>query len=194
MCSTFVCTRQHPHCTSATVVVFRLPHSHHRIPRGQAAGAYLGVDLAFDICVFVLTMVKAGQTLVHRRGPALLRRISQDGAIYFFVIFSSNAVWFFMVLFATPELKYINALPATILDVTMINRLTMNLRSNSEQGLIGETGNRSVSTPVFACCGPRTAKHSHGTRSYGTSVSGPSDSMSGSYELGAIRSERQAKA
>ncbi|KAF8577322.1 hypothetical protein K439DRAFT_1664259 [Ramaria rubella] len=100
---------------------------------GAAAGAYLVVDLFFDVSIFALTMARTWKAFWNHRGPGLLRRISQDGAVYFVMIFTLNSVWLFMVLFATPTLKYINALPAIMLDVTMINRLTMSLRRGDDQ-------------------------------------------------------------
>ncbi|KAF8588756.1 hypothetical protein K439DRAFT_1658286 [Ramaria rubella] len=104
---------------------------------GAAAGAYIVVDLFFDVSIFAFTMAKTWKAFWSHRGPGLLRRISQDGAMYFVMIFTLNSVWLFMVLFATPTLKYITPLPAIMLDVTMINRLTMNLRGGDDKPSIG---------------------------------------------------------
>ncbi|KAF8575886.1 hypothetical protein K439DRAFT_711097 [Ramaria rubella] len=82
--------------------------------RGAAAGAYIVVDLFFDVSIFAFTMAKTWKVFWSHRGPGLLRRISQDGAMYFVMIFTLNSVWLFMVLFATPTLKYITPLPAII--------------------------------------------------------------------------------
>ncbi|KAF8589218.1 hypothetical protein K439DRAFT_1628916 [Ramaria rubella] len=121
---------------------------------GAAASAYLVIDLAFDISIFVLTMAKTWQAFWGHRGPGLLRRISQDGALYFVVIFTSNSAWLFLLLFATPDLKYIQALPGIIFDVIMINRLTLSLRRTPDQPASGHLEVNYRRQPPHSRAGP----------------------------------------
>ncbi|KAF8509189.1 hypothetical protein JB92DRAFT_545287 [Gautieria morchelliformis] len=158
-------------------------------PSLPAPSAYLSIGLAFDICVFALTMAKTWQGFLLNRGPKLLRRISQDGALYFLLIFSANAVWLFMSLYAPVQIKTINILPATVLNVTMINRLTMNLRSTPAQE-VGESEDQRVSTLIFGWRS-RTRpnmldKRTNGTRIVESQFSS-SAGASSSYELEPVR-------
>jgi len=105
---------------------------------GRVAGTYLGAYLAFDISVFVLTMMQTRRAVWSNRGPELFRRIAHDGALYFIVISSSVCVWLFMVLFAPLEIKSMNALPTLCLVATMINRLTINIRADIDRGFVGQ--------------------------------------------------------
>ncbi|KAF8510180.1 hypothetical protein JB92DRAFT_3119244 [Gautieria morchelliformis] len=156
-------------------------------------------------------MAKTWQGFLLNRGPKLLRRISQDGALYFLLIFSANAVWLFMSLYAPPQIKNINVLyapyailflrvlrelpwtilhsPATVLNVTMINRLTMNLRSTPAQE-VGESEDQRVSTLIFGWRS-RTRPNMLDKRTDGTGiVEGQSSSSAGassSYELEPVR-------
>jgi len=65
------------------------------------------------------------------------------------VIFTTNLVWALMIMFATPGLKYINALPTIALVSVMMNRITMNLRTTFHGEITLSTMFKGSSFPVF---------------------------------------------
>ncbi|KAF8508101.1 hypothetical protein BU17DRAFT_100040 [Hysterangium stoloniferum] len=104
---------------------------------GPLASTFLAADLAFDVSVFILTMLKTRRSLWSDKNLPLLRRLGQDGAL---AISSSVCIWLFMVIFAPWQVKWMNALPTFCLMATMINRLTISIRVDPVVDLSTSTG------------------------------------------------------
>jgi len=88
--------------------------------------AYLATSIAFDCCVFAVTLWATLRGRFSQDG--IDSTIRRDGAIYFCVILSGNVIWMLMSLFARPGLKLMNAQPSMIMTSIMITRLTLSLR------------------------------------------------------------------
>ncbi|KAI0360819.1 hypothetical protein OH77DRAFT_727570 [Trametes cingulata] len=89
-------------------------------------------ELVFDSVVFFATLYRTIQ--LYRRtliGEALslITVIMRDGIMYFAAIFVSNLVTVLIFIFATPDLKVINASFSTLITSLMVSRLMLNLRS-----------------------------------------------------------------
>ncbi|KAF8878085.1 hypothetical protein BD779DRAFT_1447942, partial [Infundibulicybe gibba] len=69
--------------------------------------AYLATSIAFDCCVFAVTLWATLRGRFSQDG--IDSTIRRDGAIYFCVILSGNVIWMLMSLFARPGLKLMNA-------------------------------------------------------------------------------------
>jgi len=109
---------------------------------GNSSAAWIVMDCGFDVIIISLTIFRSYQiyTLVgklgyvFRRGdnsrPTLVGILVQDGLLYFMVLISLNVTWVVMVIAATPGLKWICAMPAQAIIVTMVSRITLNLRAH----------------------------------------------------------------
>jgi len=106
---------------------------------GPLASSFLTAYLAFDVSIFILTMLKTRRSLWADKSLPLLRRLGQDGALYFLAISSSVSIWLFMVIFAPWQMKWMNALPTFCLMATMITRLTISIRVNPVVDLSAST-------------------------------------------------------
>ncbi|KAI0635028.1 hypothetical protein C8Q77DRAFT_1072359 [Trametes polyzona] len=90
------------------------------------------LELPPDSVVFFATLYRTIQ--LYRRtliGEALslITVIMRDGIMYFAAIFVSNLVTVLIFIFATPDLKVINASFSTLITSLMVSRLMLNLRS-----------------------------------------------------------------
>ncbi|OSD07870.1 hypothetical protein PYCCODRAFT_360196 [Trametes coccinea BRFM310] len=110
-------------------------------------------ELVFDSVIFCATLYRTitlYRRTIMRDAQSLITVIMRDGIMYFMAIFASNLVTVMMFIFATPDLKVINAsfstlyvaIPATTylrrpglivqigsITTLMVSRLMLNLRS-----------------------------------------------------------------
>jgi len=86
--------------------------------------------LIFDSTVLALTL---GRTIKVSRSIPTMRVLLRDGIMYFVVIFSSTAAWTFMKYLAAPVYHESLAAFCPLITVIMVNRLTINLRTSSNQ-------------------------------------------------------------
>ncbi|EIW55879.1 uncharacterized protein TRAVEDRAFT_22290 [Trametes versicolor FP-101664 SS1] len=125
-----------------------------------------------DSVVFFATLYRTIQ--LYRRtvigeAQSLITIIMRDGIMYFAAIFVSNLVTVLIFIFATPDLKVINASFSTLITSLMVSRLMLNLRK--------EVLRRG---PVMS---------SHGGRGYGNGRTGYEES----YQLTAAHEMSAAK-
>ncbi|KAI0325781.1 hypothetical protein GY45DRAFT_197631 [Cubamyces sp. BRFM 1775] len=89
-------------------------------------------ELVFDSVIFFATIYRT-ITLYRRtvigEAQSLITVIMRDGVMYFTAIFASNLVTVLIFIFATPDLKVINASFSTLITSLMVSRLMLNLRT-----------------------------------------------------------------
>ncbi|KIM38016.1 hypothetical protein M413DRAFT_249734 [Hebeloma cylindrosporum] len=95
-------------------------------------------ELVFDSVVFFLTLWR---TVIQNRSlkgntSSLINLVLRDGVIYFGVIFVANLVTVLLFLFATPNLKAVNASFSTLITSLMVSRLILNLRGAAVHGAV----------------------------------------------------------
>ncbi|KAL7284290.1 hypothetical protein ACG7TL_001573 [Trametes sanguinea] len=89
-------------------------------------------ELVFDSVIFCATLYRTitlYRRTIMRDAQSLITVIMRDGIMYFMAIFASNLVTVMMFIFATPDLKVINASFSTLITTLMVSRLMLNLRS-----------------------------------------------------------------
>ncbi|KAF8210837.1 hypothetical protein K438DRAFT_2011339 [Mycena galopus ATCC 62051] len=120
------------------------------------------MPLIYDSCVLILTLIKTVPATVkgqrvpptnRRDGSNIMKRLFQDGLIYYSAIFAVNAT--IEIIFAPPGLKNITAQLELLIPVTMMSRITLNLKKlGSKRKLMGTTVADSGLPVVFASNGP----------------------------------------
>ncbi|KAK6974584.1 hypothetical protein R3P38DRAFT_3412485 [Favolaschia claudopus] len=121
------------------------------------------LPLLYDSCVLILTLIKTVPATVRiRRMPMnrhrldrsnIMKRLFQDGLIYYSAIFAVNAVLTIMIISAPPGLKNIAA-QLELLYVAMMSRITLNLKKlGSKRKLMGSTVADSGLPVVFGSGG-----------------------------------------
>jgi len=110
-----------------------------------ASVVWIALDCGFDTIIITLTIFRSWQIYnalgrvgyIFKPGneewyerPSLAARLVQDGLLYFLVLIMMNCTWMVMAIAATPGLKWICAMPALAMIVTMVSRITLNLRAH----------------------------------------------------------------
>ncbi|KAJ7790398.1 hypothetical protein B0H14DRAFT_2939923 [Mycena olivaceomarginata] len=124
------------------------------------------LPLLYDSCVLILTLIKTIPATVkgrrvpnrnRRDGSNIMKRLFQDGLIYYSAIFAVNAVLTIMIISAPPGLKNIAAQLELLVTVSMMSRITLNLKKlGSKKKLMGTTLADSGLPVVFGSGGPRS--------------------------------------
>ncbi|KAJ3853581.1 hypothetical protein EV368DRAFT_81429 [Lentinula lateritia] len=94
------------------------------------------LPLLYDTVVLVLTLGATIPSVRDARGSAtvyVMRRLLQDGLIYFGVIFAVNLVLSLMIAVADSGLKNITAQLELLVTVTMMSRITLNLMQSPDK-------------------------------------------------------------
>ncbi|KAJ7480836.1 hypothetical protein FB451DRAFT_1171424 [Mycena latifolia] len=119
------------------------------------------LPLLYDSCVLVLTLIKAVPVTVKSRraayrrdGSNIMKRLFQDGLIYYSAIFAVNAMLTIMIISAPPGLKNIAAQLELLVTVAMMSRITLNLKKLSSKKLMGTSVADSGLPVVFGASGP----------------------------------------
>ncbi|KAJ7018679.1 hypothetical protein C8F04DRAFT_1150504 [Mycena alexandri] len=123
------------------------------------------MPLLYDSCVLILTLLKTvptGRRFPNRNrrdGSNIMKRLFQDGLIYYAAIFAVNAVLTIMIISAPPGLKNI----AAQVTVAMMSRITLNLKKlGSKRKLMGTSVADSGLSVVFGSVGPSGGRrHPH---------------------------------
>ncbi|KAJ3996639.1 hypothetical protein F5050DRAFT_72166 [Lentinula boryana] len=92
------------------------------------ASASAWIPLIYDTIIFALTMHRTIPELRSRDASFVIRRIFDDGLIYYSVIFSVNAILTVMILAAPAGIKNIAAQTEQLMTVAMMSRITTNLK------------------------------------------------------------------
>ncbi|KAJ7213655.1 hypothetical protein B0H12DRAFT_1155862 [Mycena haematopus] len=123
------------------------------------------LPLLYDSCVLILTLLKTVPATVkgrrvppnrnRRDGSNILKRLFRDGLIYYSAIFAVNAVLTIMIISAPPGLKNIAAQLELLVTVTMMSRITLNLKKlGSKKKVMGTSVVDSGLPVVFGSSGP----------------------------------------
>jgi len=120
------------------------------------------LPLLYDSCVLILTLIKTVPVTVKSRraanrrdGSNIMKRLFQDGLIYYSAIFAVNAVLTIMIISAPPGLKNIAAQLELLVTVAMMSRITLNLKKlGSKKKLMGTSVADSGLPVVFGASGP----------------------------------------
>ncbi|KAJ3982209.1 hypothetical protein F5890DRAFT_402321 [Lentinula detonsa] len=92
------------------------------------ASASAWIPLIYDTVIFALTMHRTIPELRSRDVSFVIKRIFDDGLIYYSVIFSVNAILTVMILAAPAGIKNIAAQTEQLMTVAMMSRITTNLK------------------------------------------------------------------
>ncbi|KAF8065007.1 hypothetical protein FPV67DRAFT_1653843 [Lyophyllum atratum] len=96
--------------------------------RSTIASSSAWMPLLYDTVVLSLTIYKAFPGLRRRSTSFVMRRLLEDGLIYYFAIFIVTLVLTIMIVAAPPGLKNITAQLELLITVTMMSRITLNLK------------------------------------------------------------------
>ncbi|KAJ7202881.1 hypothetical protein GGX14DRAFT_370029, partial [Mycena pura] len=112
-------------------------------PEFKIASASAWLPLLYDSVVLVLTLIRTLPLARDRNRAYIVTRLLEDGLIYYSAIFSVTLVLTMMIIFAPPGLKNIAAhnffpieLRPNTLQVTMMSRITLNLRKTAHKRLL----------------------------------------------------------
>ncbi|KAJ7729717.1 hypothetical protein B0H14DRAFT_3511716 [Mycena olivaceomarginata] len=93
------------------------------------------LPLLYDSVVLVLTLRKTLPLLKKGSGTFMVKRLLEDGLIYYAAIFSVTLVLTIMIISAPPGLKNIAAQLELLITVTMMSRITLNLKKCAQERL-----------------------------------------------------------
>ncbi|KAJ7605519.1 hypothetical protein DFH06DRAFT_257524 [Mycena polygramma] len=93
------------------------------------------LPLLYDSVVVVLTLMKALPLPRINSGTHVMKRMLEDGLMYYAAIFSVNVVLTIMIIAAPLGLKNIAAQFELIITVTMMSRITLNLKKCAKERL-----------------------------------------------------------
>lgn len=82
-----------------------------------AASSSAWIPLLYDTIVFSLTFYRTYPSIKHKEAGTVVRRILQDGLLYYSVILSVTMVLTIMIIAAPPGLKNITAQYVYYLDI-----------------------------------------------------------------------------
>ncbi|TFK39075.1 hypothetical protein BDQ12DRAFT_722916 [Crucibulum laeve] len=88
------------------------------------------LPLLYDTVVFSLTLYRTYPYIRRKSASYVMKRLLEDGLIYYSAIFTVTAVLTLMIIFAPPGLKNITAQLELLLTVAMMSRITLNLKKS----------------------------------------------------------------
>jgi len=118
---------------------------------GSWGSAYAWMPLLFDTTVLALTVLRTLGLVRSGRAGNIVRTLLRDGIMYYSVIFSANLVLTVMLISAPVGIKGIAAQFEQLITVTMMSRITINLKKHAVQG-----GQSNVSELAFGHTGMTT--------------------------------------
>ncbi|KAJ7246348.1 hypothetical protein C8J57DRAFT_1675012 [Mycena rebaudengoi] len=110
------------------------------------ASASAWYPLFYDSIVFGLTVSRTLPTIRKKEAGFIVRKLLEDGILYYSVIFAITFVLTFMIVGAPPGTKNICAQMEQLLTVAMMSRITLSLKKAGRRGEI-------ISSPLFLDCG-----------------------------------------
>ncbi|KAJ6511905.1 hypothetical protein C8R47DRAFT_1313998 [Mycena vitilis] len=93
------------------------------------------LPLLYDSVVLVLTLVKALPLVRKSNGTYVMKRLLEDGLIYYAAIFCVTLALTIMIVSAPPGLKNVAAQLELSITVTMMSRITLNLKKCANKRL-----------------------------------------------------------
>ncbi|KAJ7644394.1 hypothetical protein FB45DRAFT_897774 [Roridomyces roridus] len=102
-----------------------------------AASASAWYPLMYDSIVFALTLRRTLPAVRQKTAGYILKRLLEDGVLYYSVIFCITFVLTLMIISAPPGTKNICAQLEQLITVAMMSRITLSLKKAGRQGEIG---------------------------------------------------------
>ncbi|KAJ6602256.1 hypothetical protein B0H10DRAFT_665004 [Mycena sp. CBHHK59/15] len=93
------------------------------------------MPLLYDSVVLILILMKTLPSIRNRNTSFMMKRLLEDGLIYYTAIFSVTLVLTIMIISAPPGLKNIAAQLELLITVTMMSRITLNLKRCARKAL-----------------------------------------------------------
>jgi len=93
-----------------------------------AASASAWIPLLYDTLVFGLTLYRTVPPIYREEASYIIKRLLEDGILYYSVIFSVTFVLTFMIVAAPPGTKNIAAQMEQLVTVAMMSRITIHLK------------------------------------------------------------------
>ncbi|KAJ7574869.1 hypothetical protein C8J56DRAFT_1124651 [Mycena floridula] len=103
--------------------------------RSTLAASSAWIPLLYDTVVFGLTLYRTISAIQNKTQLTVIRRILEDGILYYSIIFAINLILTLMILSAPPGLKNITAQLELLITVAMMSRITLNLKKGSGTSL-----------------------------------------------------------
>jgi len=94
------------------------------------------LPLLYDSAILALTLKKTLPLVGKSNGTFMMQRLLEDGLIYYTAIFSVTLVLTIMIISAPPGLKNIAAQLELLITVTMMSRITLNLKKCAAKRLV----------------------------------------------------------
>ncbi|KAF9474587.1 hypothetical protein BDN70DRAFT_936524 [Pholiota conissans] len=93
-----------------------------------AASASAWIPLLYDTIIFGLTLYRTVPPIRKEEASYIVKRLLEDGLLYYSVIFSITFILTFMIVAAPPGTKNICAQMEQLVTVAMMSRITLNLK------------------------------------------------------------------
>lgn len=98
---------------------------------GKIASASAWLPLLYDTYVFGLTLNRTLPSIRNKEAGHIIRTLFADGLLYYSVICTINLILTVMIIRAQPGVKNIAAQLELLLTVTMMSRITLNLKKEA---------------------------------------------------------------
>ncbi|KIM36586.1 hypothetical protein M413DRAFT_31622 [Hebeloma cylindrosporum] len=91
------------------------------------------IPLLYDTIIFALTLYRTIPPIRREEASYIVKRLLEDGLLYYSVIFSVTCVLTFMIVAAPPGTKNIAAQMEQLITVAMMSRITLNLKKAGDR-------------------------------------------------------------
>jgi len=98
-----------------------------------AASSSAWIPLLYDTIIFGLTLFRTVPPIRREEASYIIKRLLEDGLLYYSVIFTVTFVLTFMIVAAPPGTKNICAQMEQLITVAMMSRITLNLKKAGHQ-------------------------------------------------------------
>ncbi|KAJ7175306.1 hypothetical protein C8R46DRAFT_1213790 [Mycena filopes] len=100
----------------------------------SAASASAWYPLVYDSIVFALTVNRTLPAIRKKEAGSIIKKLLEDGLLYYGVIFAITFVLTFMIVGAPPGTKNICAQMEQLITVAMMSRITLSLKAAGRRG------------------------------------------------------------
>ncbi|KIM36585.1 hypothetical protein M413DRAFT_31621 [Hebeloma cylindrosporum] len=95
---------------------------------GAITSSSAWIPLFYDTIIFALTLYRTVPPIRRAEASYIIKRLLEDGLLYYSVIFSVTCVLTFMIVAVPPGTKNIAAQTEQLITVAMMSRITLNLK------------------------------------------------------------------
>jgi len=113
-----------------------------------AASASAWMPLLYDTIIFGLTLYRTVPPIRREEASYIIKRLLEDGILYYSVIFSVTFVLTFMIVAAPPGTKNIAAQMEQLVTVAMMSRITIHLKRAGNHHLRDNNYNTNNNTTL----------------------------------------------